>query len=1179
MFDEIPIQRFKVDNTNIKIVSKNLDKTVIINDALLRLSYIDNKFYLRSKLKNNSLFANKSNSQIPFELDINLILNKNNLTIKNFEFKVLENLIIADGLLSNFNKVKINQEGKIKYHLHFDLDSVKNLTKALDFKKELPLLKGIVDIKGDTEFNGIKNLNGNVNLNIQNLLVSKTELGNFKIAAELQKNTIKLSKVVVSHPSGNLSLEKSIIELNEDIEFKTKLNSSGMDIQKFFKSLNMHSVPVYMNLKADFDCKGSIKKILASCEGQLDAKDLLIKAGMTPTSTRIFAVSELKAKGVLNVSESDFQYKTDLFIHEDSGQSEGVINFDSGFDIKFNTKNLDFKNLITLGDLNFKGQLDINGSTQGDSYSAVFGMLLKAKNAELENYRLGQFQTELNYKKGTLFFEELKGKINSSGFDGGIKLNLIDNLVGGKISFKESKVSDIITTFNQVIPVPLIVEGYGHAEVSFDGPLDFWKLNYQVSGDFNNGQIHTDSISKLKVKIEAKNGTAELDGTEISKNNSKLLITGNLNSNKIFNIRATGAKFKLEESEFVKSFSSQFFGTADLMIQITGPTNNPSMKTNISIYDSLLGEKLLAPSEVEITLNKKYTEYNANLFNKKAMLKIRWPFDEMDSSVIIDTNFNQFDLTDLFPMINAANLQSDYSGELTGYSRLTSVNKSLQDLNGEINIQMLSLSRDQLNLVLERPALILANNGNLNIRNFALKGNDNYLQISGNNFQLNNLNIQINSNSDLRLFHVFAPFLDEISGPFKLGAKLTGKISKPFLLGDSFIQNGFVRVKNFVHPFEKINAHLVFSQSKIIIQNLTSNFAGGSVKADGLIELQDYKKIPVNIKFKAENLNLNLPDKVKSTGHADLLLTGSWFPFLLSGSYSINGGVFEKEFVDENTVQQTKQSAFLPKVLKEKNFIPLLMDISINLENKYLIKNSQTDGFVTGGIQLKGPPGDSILLGKLEIEKGTKLIVKDKTFDLQTGLVNFTNLNEVNPELYITATTRVNEYDINLLLQGPAKSANIKMNSTPPLAESEIISLLALGVTSTKLDEKVQSKDQAAQTGYEIGAAVLSQSAITKNIKNKLGIDIQFVNQFDSTKNISVLKATATKKITNTVQATASRSLGNDAATEVKLQYNINKNVSAIGNWEGRETESALSNEKQKLDVFGLDLEFKREFR
>jgi hypothetical protein len=44
-------------------------------------------------------------------------------------------------------------------------------------------------------------------------------------------------------------------------------------------------------------------------------------------------------------------------------------------------------------------------------------------------------------------------------------------------------------------------------------------------------------------------------------------------------------------------------------------------------------------------------------------------------------------------------------------------------------------------------------------------------------------------------------------------------------------------------------------------------------------------------------------------------------------------------------------------------------------------------------------------------------------------------------------------------------------------------------------------------------------------------------------------------------------------------QYLFNQNISAVGNWEGKEAENIKSNEKESQSVFGLDLEFKKEFR
>ena len=61
-------------------------------------------------------------------------------------------------------------------------------------------------------------------------------------------------------------------------------------------------------------------------------------------------------------------------------------------------------------------------------------------------------------------------------------------------------------------------------------------------------------------------------------------------------------------------------------------------------------------------------------------MKLRWPLTEGASSVVIDTDFKDFDLTDLFPVIGAAGLQTDYTSQITGQTKLSATSKDLKDL-------------------------------------------------------------------------------------------------------------------------------------------------------------------------------------------------------------------------------------------------------------------------------------------------------------------------------------------------------------------------------------------------------------------------------------------------------------------------------------------------------------------
>lgn len=1176
---QIPIERVRVDHLNVVLNSDKMKKELIIRDGEVRSSYLDRKLLLKVDFKENELKQNSDNKSLTFSFSINSLLNNENLLVRNFDFQSKEISLNIEGEIKKLEQILESPLGHLKIKTNFDGEKITGIFNDFNILKIKSHITGKVDLNSHFEFSGFKEINGNLDIKSEQLTFDKFEFGSANITAQIQKNKLRLSNIDFNHPSGQVKLKNTQVELEGGFQFDSEVFINGIDLQKLFLSLNMKNIPLDMGLDGEFNCHGKIISFENLCKGSVFAKAFEVRSEMSKKSSKIVAVDEFKANGEFSLDKSKVVFSANINMKDSQGTTDGVVDFEQGFDINFTTPNFNFKNIVTLAQLDFKGELALKGNTKGDSNRAVFSMSLAAKDLELEKYRLGDLTTLLSYEKGILYFKDVLGRVNTSGFSGALDLNLYDNKITGALDFSKASLLDLTTIFRQIIPIPFLVDGAGSVKINFGGPLDFWKMNYKLQGEFQKAQIHKDTFNKVILNINSNNGIPDFSGTKLFKNKSEFKIDGIINEKKQFELIGTGKNFKLEESEFIKDFSNQIFGFFDFTMKVKGPIDSPSMLTKIDIRDSLIGDKIVDDSIINIFLNKNYVDFDNQLMDQKLKIKFRLPLTPNQATFIFDSDFNDFDVTYLFPLIGAGSIQNEYQGSISGRTNLSSSDLSLKDLNGDIFVKSFYLQRGTSYINLQESSQLIAQDGTLNLRNLVLKGPDNLIEISGEKFNLDKLNLQINANSDLRLFHFILPFMEELSGPFELGAKITGAINKPKILGQAQIINSYVKIKNFVHPFEKINASVIFSQSKIFIQNLNSFFASGTLKGEGQIELNEYKNIPINIRIKGENLNLNVPENIKSTGRAELNLTGKWFPFLLSGTYFINGGAFEKEFNEDSSAVQNHQSIYLPKNLKEDSFEPLIFDILLITENKYLVKNSQVEGYATGNLQLKGAPTKPSILGKLEIEKGTKLLIKDKVFDLQTGLVNFTNSSEINPDLYITATSRVSDYDINLLLQGPAKTATIKMTSVPPLAENELISLLALGVTSQKLEQNVQSKDQAAQTGYEIGAAVLSQSALTKNIKNRLGLDIQFVNQFDSTKNISVLKATVTKKITNKIQATATRSLGADVNSEVKLQYFFNNNFSAIGNWEGKEVESVKTNERESQSVFGLDLEFKREFR
>src|SRR5690606_27883201 len=142
------------------------------------------------------------------------------------------------------------------------------------------------------------------------------------------------------------------------------------------------------------------------------------------------------------------------------------------------------------------------------------------------------------------------------------------------------------------------------------------------------------------------------------------------------------------------------------------------------------------------------------------------------------------------------------------------------------------------------------------------------------------------------------------------------------------------------------------------------------------------------------------------------------------------------------------------------------------------------------------------------------------------------------PSLYITARTRLNEYDIQMLVQGTSSRPEISLTSQPNLPEQEIITLLALGVPSQGTGEGLESTDMARQSTFQISALLFSDFG--RQFKNQYNFDLQIAPIFDEENNATAHKVTLGRQLTPKLGAVASYEQGKNPKTDVRLKYQVN---------------------------------------
>jgi translocation and assembly module TamB len=1104
------------------------------------------------------------------------------------EFRV-QQLLIENKTL-NFNlsgQVKASKNSKklntqVYWKSEINLDAFQDSFKIILPQQRLPRMTGKVEAQGNWEPQVEDLFKSNFNIKTSLVSLADFRLGSAEIKGHFSKDQINFEEIHLDHPAGHVVLNKSAVILNSNLNFSTKIKIQELNFNSLFNSIKLTQVPIEGRAIGQAPCSGKFINLEVQCEFQAQVINFSVKAGKSKDSHEIVGLNEISAQGKLNIDLEKIKYDGQLSMNNSKGNSRGTILFKEGFKIQYSADSLDWTDVRNLANLGIEGESKLSGTTEGNSTSAVFNINIEGKNQSLGGFYLGDVKSDLNYAQGLLSLPNLKSKVENSLIEAQLNINLRDSKIVGELKSDQIDLSHVKKILEKPIPIPVSLAGSGIVKANFSGPLDFWKLDIDLEGKIQQPQIAGEIFSDLSMKVSSREGLFQISQLSTNRGSTRIEILGTVGPEKALNLQGTLQKGKLEESDIISRIGWPLSGDINAQMKLTGTIENPDLKLSGQIAEMILDENQVLNSSFKLSIENREAEIEGQFFGNQVQSKVRWPLRLAKTPIQFRFKSQQWDFTPWLSLFNAGAINEETQGTLTSDINLESEKGDWNQLSGTLKFDSLSLTRQSLTLANNFPISIQSQNGIFQTSNFLLKDqNGGQLKIKLQDSSPASLNLDIEASTDIKLLQIFIPLFEEINGQINLNAKVTGPIGQPMTVGELNLKNAFFKLKNFPHAFEKISLQSTFSQSRLLVNEIQGQLGGGFLRGEGSLQFQGPGDIPVFIRVKAQDISLNIPEGAKTRGDADISFTGRKFPYLLSANYRIKSNSIEMNFGNDQGHSSKRRNEYLPQNLKEQILEPLEFDLQLTFEKPLVIKNSLLDAQATGNLSVKGYPSSPILLGQLKSLKGSQVFFKDKPFQIQTANIQFTNPQQINPELYISAQTRVDIYDITLLVQGTANEPTIRLSSVPPLSDNDLTSLLALGVTSSKLAE-VKSETQQDQTVNEVFAAAFQSTGLSKKVQSATGFNVQLSNSFDTTRNISVPKFTVSRKINKRTNATVSFPVTGDQKTpEGKIQYNITDSFSINGSYETRKFEQNSTNIEQREipSILGVDLEFSREFK
>ena len=429
------------------------------------------------------------------------------------------------------------------------------------------------------------------------------------------------------------------------------------------------------------------------------------------------------------------------------------------------------------------------------------------------------------------------------------------------------------------------------------------------------------------------------------------------------------------------------------------------------------------------------------------------------------------------------------------------------------------------------------------------------------------IGLRLNGALDLRLISSLAPGVSS-GGSAQINALFEGTLDNPRITGNIHIENASARVADFPTGLSAIKGDLIFDATRIYFDNLTAQAGGGTLHLTGSISYTE-RPIRYDITARSDSTRIRYPEGMSWLTAGSLRLTGTTDGGLLSGRVTVERVTLTQGLEVAGALVSTKEDISGPTTSS-----PFLRNLQFDIEAVSTPDaRMQWPGAeleAEANLRVRGTWEHPIILGHIHVGSGD-LLFHGNRYKVARGDINFANPFRLDPVVNVEASTTIQQYEITLNFNGPASKLTLAYRSDPPLPGNDIVTLLALGQTSSEGTARSAGNTQSGTSG----ASALLSEAVSSQVGGRLeklfGITnfrvdpaLTGVGSAGGSQNAAA-RVTVQQQVTRNVTITYVSNVGSTQEQVIQVEYNVNRNVSIV----------AL---RDYNGTFGIDIKIKKRF-
>lgn len=723
----------------------------------------------------------------------------------------------------------------------------------------------------------------------------------------------------------------------------------------------------------------------------------------------------------------------------------------------------------------------------------------------------------------------------------GAEMPAFDNgsVLRAQVRASKVAVSDVLP----VVGVQAPVSGIFDAQFDTDGPVRALAVTGWV--ELSNALVYGEPVSHARAQGSFANQSVKLASITANAPAGSIAGSGSYDmKSRQFSAEAHAADIDVAKIEKLRSANQALGGRLGFTATASGTLDDPKIEGHARVAGVSVGAEQLGALELTAHTVNHDLEYDASAHADAAQLALHGRTGlRGDYPTEAKVDFSRMNIGAILRMAHVSGITAESA--LEGTASVHGPMAHPDQLQGQASIQQMAVTVAGVHLQSDGAVHATLTNARVSLDPVHITGDQTDLHAHG-SLGLKDtqpLDFQAGGSVNLKLAETLDPDLTA-GGTTTFQVEAHGSLANPGLRGRIDFENGSLSLEDLPNGLSQLHGTLEFNQNRLEVRSLTAMTGGGQLSVGGYLAYQH--GLYADLSVSGKSIRIRYPQGVSSLADATLHLQGTQPNLLLSGNVLLTRFSVSADL--DIAALAAQANAVQPIVPPDAPSNHIRLDVRVQSSPQLNFQNAYAKLAGDVDLRLRGTLATPSLLGRISITEGNAIIAGTR-YELQRGDIQFTNPVRIQPSIDINATARVEDYDITLGLHGTPDKLSVTYRSDPPLPESDVVALLALGRTQSEQGLYTQQQEQSAglngSTDVLLGGAL--NATVSSRVQKLFGagsvkVDPNYLGALGN----STTRITVDEQLGKNVTLTYATNVDTSAQQLLQAEIAINRHVSLL---------------------------------